>query len=88
MTVPFYLFITVFTMLVVLLIWQQVSHILAMRFKNAELTDLHNRLMARDLQEYAGATRALGAKPGKKKDNTDEFTEQEKERALDRIPIN
>ena len=54
----------------------------------AEIADLRNRLMAKDLGEYAGASRVMSTPVARKKDNIDDWTEAEKEQAYDRIPIN
>lgn len=78
------IFWTVFAVMAVLLLWQQIYHIMEMRRLGTDNKDLRNRLAAKDLREYAGATRALDPQ---KADNTSEWTEEEKERAVDRIPI-
>jgi hypothetical protein len=83
-----YQFWTVFGVMAALLVWQQIYHVMEIRRLTDDNKDLKNRLMAKDIGQYAGATRALQTKPAGKAYNTDEWTEQEKERAIDRIPIN
>jgi len=71
-----------------LMIWQQIYFSLEIRRQVKANQDLLNRLQARDLQEYAGATRAINPVGSIQADNTEEWTDAEKEQALDRIPIN
>ena len=72
--------------LVFLLIWQEFNHYLERKRMRATIGDLHNRLMARDLAEYTGATRALSKKRMAEAD--EEISEEDIEQIMDRIPIN
>lgn len=73
----------------IILVIQQVNHVIERRRLDKIISDLQNRLMARDLTEYAGVTRGLNKRPGKPvKEVLTEEEKAEKERALDRIPIN
>lgn len=79
-------FWSVVGILAALLVWQELMHLMQTKRLGDEKKDLMNRLAAKDLTEYAGATRSLA--PPEKADNTSEWTEEEIERARDRIPIN
>lgn len=72
----------------VILIWREVDHGLERRRLHRTIADLQNRLMAKNLPEYASVTQALEPERQRAEAEADEAEREEIERAMDRIPIN